>query len=313
MASTPHAGRNDRRDGRRHIVGPLILLLAGMVLLLNNLQVLPWSIWREIWPYWPAVLILLGVEALLTGRVAWGTLVLLVILAPLLGLAVSAGDLAAHWHTATREHGGPAASVFNQPLENASSALLEVQYGAGALVIGPLPPELQESVLADGQVYGHEGIRFETRSTQRDGRRTIRISPEDMGPNFDLGRLELRVSPTVPTDLKIESGVTEMTLDLERLRVPNLSLETGASKTTLILPAQGQTNAQIEGGAANINVTVPPNVAARIIVDGGPNRISVDEARFPRQDREYRSPNYESATDRVTLRIEVGASRVTVQ
>ena len=62
MASTapPERGRVWTRG--RHFVGPLILLVAGVLLLLNNLQVVPWSIWQSIWPYWPLLLVLLGVE-----------------------------------------------------------------------------------------------------------------------------------------------------------------------------------------------------------------------------------------------------------
>jgi hypothetical protein len=117
----------------------------------------------------------------------------------------------------------------------------------------------------------------------------------------------------VPIDLEIESGVSEMTLNLETLRVPKLSIETGASRASIVLPAHGQTNAMIEGGAARIDITVPKNVAARITLDGGPNQIHIDEQRFPRQGDVYQSPGFDTATDRVTLRIEVGASRLTVQ
>jgi hypothetical protein len=117
----------------------------------------------------------------------------------------------------------------------------------------------------------------------------------------------------VPIDLKLGAGASESTLDLEALRIPNLSIETGASRTRIVLPAHGETRAQIEGGIATIEVVVPPNVAARIMVDDGPNRVQIDERRFPRQRGEYRSPNFDTATDRVTLRIEVGASRLVVQ
>jgi predicted membrane protein len=106
-----------------------------------------------------------------------------------------------------------------------------------------------------------------------------------------------------------------MQLNLESLRIPNLSIETGASRANVILPSRGQTNAVIEGGAARIEVTIPENVAARITVESGPNQIQVDQSRFPRRGNsdQYVSPNYDSATDRVNLRIEVGASHLTVQ
>ena len=286
---------------------------TGVVLLLNNLQIVPWSFWREIWPYWPALLVLLGLEAIVTGRVAWGTLVLLVILLPLVGLIVTASDLAFRWHDATRATGEPGVPLARQPLDGAASASVEIEYGAGALDIGPLPADLAVDTLADGQVYGHGSLRFDAQSTLRNGRRTLQISPRQSGTMFDLGRLDLRLTPAVPVDLTVKSGASESTLNLEALRVPNLSLETGASRTRVVLPAQGETNARIEGGAATIEIVVPPNVAARILMKDGPNHVQIDQGRFPRQRDEYRSPSFDTATDRVTLRIEVGASQLIVQ
>ena len=35
-------------------------VLLGAVLLLNNLKVIPWDIWRDLWHYWPVLLILAG-------------------------------------------------------------------------------------------------------------------------------------------------------------------------------------------------------------------------------------------------------------
>ena len=313
MASTAAPERPSARARGRHLVGPLMLLGAGVLLLLNNLQIVPWSVWREIWPYWPVLLVLLGLEAIVTGRVAWGTLVLLVLLLPILGLVVTASDLAYRWNDATRSTAGPAVPLPRQPLEGATSASVEVEYGAGALDVGPLPPELAADTLADGRVYGHGSLRFDARSRLSNGRRILQISPGQAGNAFDLGRLDLRLTPTIPIDLEIEAGAAETTLDLETLRVPNLSIQTGASKMRIVLPARGETQARIEGGAAGIEVVVPPNVAARIVVDGGPNRVEIDERRFPRQGGEYRSASFDTATDRVTLRIEVGASRLVVQ
>src|SRR5690606_1211224 len=106
----------------RHVVGPLILLGAGVLLLLNNLQIVPWSIWQELWPYWPILLALLGLEAFITGRVAWGTLVFLVVLLPIVGLIVMAGDFPFRWHDAPRAPSGPGRPLARQSLDGATSA-----------------------------------------------------------------------------------------------------------------------------------------------------------------------------------------------
>jgi hypothetical protein len=313
VASTDVPGSSPRRTRGRHLIGPLLLLVAGVLLLLNNLQIVPWSIWREIWPFWPLLLVLLGLEALVTGRVAWGTLALLVLLLPILGFVVTASSFASRWHDETRGDVGRRTSTFHQGLDGASSATIQVEYGAGALDIGPLAGPPPANTLALGEVFGHGGTRFEAQSTLQNGRRILQVSPSHAGTMFDLGRLELRLTSAIPIDIEIESGASELTLNLETLRIPNLSIETGASQTRIVLPAQGETKVQIEGGAAGIEIVVPPNVAARIMVEEGPNRVQIDEQRFPRRGDEYRSPNFDTATDRATLRIDVGASRLVVQ
>lgn len=312
MASSPSG------QSRRHVVGPLILLAAGVLLLLNNLDLLPWSIWHDLWPYWPVLLVLLGLEAVLSGRVAWGTLVMLIVLLPILGIVVSAGSIGSRVRDATSAAPDRLVATSSQPLGETRAAAVEVEYGAGALQIGPLPGDLAASTLADANVYGRGGVRFENARMTDPARGLLRIRQrdDDHGPDggkFDFGRLEVRLSPSIPVDLKVSSGVTDSTLNLEALRVPNLTLETGASQTQIVLPAQGETMARIEGGAAKIEVTVPPNVAARIILSDGPNAVTIDERRFPRQNGEYRSAGFDTATDRVTLRIDVGASRLVVQ
>jgi hypothetical protein len=318
VASTAAPGQRPAWARGRHLVGPLLLLGAGVVLLLNNLQIVPWSIWRDIWPYWPVVLILLGLEAIVTGRVAWGTLVLMVLLLPLVGLSVAATSFTSQWQDATRRSPDRLTGSQRQPLGSLQSAAVDVEYGAGALDIGPLPAELAADTLADAQVYGRGAIRFENASPVEAGRGRTRIGQRDEErgmphDHFAPRRLDVRLSPSIPIDLRVSSGVSETTLRLQDLQVPNLRLETGVSNTHLYLPARGETSAQIEAGAAGIEITVPPNVAARIILDGGPNRVQIDERRFPRRGDEYRSPTFDTATDRVTLRIEVGASRLVVQ
>lgn len=46
---------------------PLFLVLIGFLLLLNNFELLPWSIWNTLFRFWPVILILIGLEILL-GR-----------------------------------------------------------------------------------------------------------------------------------------------------------------------------------------------------------------------------------------------------
>lgn len=44
---------------------PTLVLGAGIVLLLNTLNVVSWAVWEDIARFWPVVLIAIGLSALL--------------------------------------------------------------------------------------------------------------------------------------------------------------------------------------------------------------------------------------------------------
>lgn len=55
--------RHQRRE-RHGGLGAVLLITVGIILLLNNLEVLPWSIWENLWKFWPVLLILAGVDSI---------------------------------------------------------------------------------------------------------------------------------------------------------------------------------------------------------------------------------------------------------
>ena len=136
-----------------------------------------------------------------------------------------------------------------------------------------------------------------------------------LGPwNWGSGlNWEVQLNNDVPLRLKVEAGASQTDLDLTDLKVTELKLSTGASSTTVTLPAHaGLTNAKIEAGAAAVKLHVPGGVAARIRAKGGLASIDIDETRFPRTGDEYRSPDFDTAANRVEMRIETGVGSVRV-
>ncbi|MEN6369561.1 MAG: DUF5668 domain-containing protein [Thermotogota bacterium] len=49
------------------LILPLLVLGAGIVLLLNTLEVVSWAVWEDIARFWPVLLIAIGLSALLRG------------------------------------------------------------------------------------------------------------------------------------------------------------------------------------------------------------------------------------------------------
>lgn len=63
-----------QREQNDPITG-FLLLFAGVVLLLNSLEILPWSIWSEMFKFWPILVILFGLKILLGSSLLAHTLI----------------------------------------------------------------------------------------------------------------------------------------------------------------------------------------------------------------------------------------------
>ena len=298
-------------------VGPLLLIALGLGLLLTNLGLLPWEIWRTAVRLWPLVLVLLGLQALVTGRVDWAALLALLVAFALLSLGTRFLFPIPRGSGATV---APAAEVLRQGLEGAQQASIRVQFGGGELSIGSLD---QPGLLARGELAGERSGRLLSEYRVRGGVGMLEVRPDDPRPGrsffFNRGdgppdRLRLDLARGVPIDLEVQAGAADSRLDLRDLTIPSLRLSAGAARSTVTLPASGATRADVQAGAASVSIEVPPGVAASIRTAGsGLSRLSVDESRFPRTGQGYESPDYASATNRAELTLRAGAASVDVR
>lgn len=315
---------------RSSLVLPLLLIGLGLVFLLQNLGVLRWDIWGALARLWPLLLVAFGLELLLGRRV--GGLVLGVALAGVV-LAGTRAFAPFGWLPAAATPGRVSQTSFSHELRGATEGAVEVQFGAGRLTVGALEPRTRDQ-LASMAYEGPEGRRPSAEYRRRGSVGELVYAVQGDGPRHafpflpgagDPARMDVRLAPGVPLTLDVRAGAADSRLDLSKLRLSRLSLQTGASTTELVLPeAAGTTTAIVSGGASTLTIVVPENVAAQIRFDGGVSALDVDESRFPavedlsdgrrgRGGQRYRSPNYDSAQNRVDLRIEVGAATVTVR
>jgi hypothetical protein len=256
----------------------VILLLIGLLLLLSNLGIIAVNVWGAVWA---VVLIALGVGIL------WG---------------IVAGSSAAE----TEE--------VAIPLEGAASARVRVKHGAGRLRVsaGAAPDALVEGTFSGGLDY-----QARRRGEELDVEMSPRGFPFFMSPwnwrRHGLG-WTFNLNGAIPLDLAFETGAGEARLDLSELRVTDLRLQTGASSVQVTLPAQaGHTRAQIEAGAASISIRVPAEVAAQVRFEGGLASVNVDQSRFPRTGGVYRSPDYDTAQNKVDIEVEAGVGSFEVR
>lgn len=251
-----------------------ILILAGTLFLLNNLGILQIDVWGLLWPLF---LIALGISFL------WGTFF----------------------------RGETQVEHANVPLEGARRARVRVRHGAGHLQVtsGAMPGDLLEGDFGGGLDLNmrREGDLLDaTLSVSTPGFPFAWMPGETLDWSFRLNR-------EIPMALEFETGANETRLDLSDLLISELCLKSGASSTEVTLPAQaGHTRVEVSSGAASLRVTIPMGVAARIQTQGGLSSIRVDTIRFPQAGGVYQSPDYDTATNRIDLKIETGVGSIEV-
>lgn len=257
---------------------PLVLIAIGGVFLLRDLEVLEPDV-----SVWPFVLIAIGVGVVLSAL--------------------------------PRRHRGEV-TTEHVPLDGAASARIDVGHGAGQLTVGPgLDPDrlLAGSFAGGADVdVDRRGDHLAVRLRQR-GRGAVDYA---MPWNWSHGQTldwRLELTRRIPLELVFKTGANRSALDLRDLQVTDLRVETGASQTDVTLPAAGRVTATIKAGAAGVTITVPERTAARIVARTGLASVKVDQRRFPPDEGGYRSPDFETATDRAELTIEAGAAQVEVR
>lgn len=230
----------------------------------------------SIFPYiWPLALILLG-----------------------LWMVVSV-----YWRSGNTEE------TFSIPLENAKTVKYKFSHGAGQIEIKGGAPMGQALVglSADGV----------SKKSRLDGDRLdVRI---EAGASFipfvgpSGGVFQFQLSNEVPAVISVETGASQLDMDLRHVPASEIRLQTGASNSNVTLPAHGASHMSIEAGAASINIRIPDGVAGRVRIKEGLTSLNIDKLRFPQVDTHlYQSADYETAANRADINIEAGLGSLTI-
>ncbi len=201
------------------------------------------------------------------------------------------------------------AEKFSIPLEGAKEATLSINHGAGQI-------ELQAGANAGDFLTGSVGNGMEKKSRLADGKLDVKI---EAGPSFlpflgpEGGVWQYRLTPEIPTTLKVEAGASKLDVDLTDLRVTYFSFDGGAASLNLTLPARVESAiVEIDAGAASIDIGVPQGVALRLRTKSV-GSLNVDQQRFPpRESGIYQSADYEAAKYHAEVTVNGGATSINV-
>jgi LiaI-LiaF-like transmembrane region/N-terminal domain of toast_rack, DUF2154 len=297
-----------RRPHRSPVLGPLLLIGAGVVFLLNNVGVLPWSVWETLGRLWPLILIAIGLDLVLGRRSPALSLVVVLALVAIAVTTIYYGGLPG---------GKMQSSSLNVPLNGATAATVRIHSGVGSLNVDSAG---ETSALATGTLEYYDNSTAPSQDVSRDGQTvTLDLSQEGRGFNFSMfgenhaPHWNISLNRNVPLDLQVSQGTGSLTLDLEKLQVKSLNVEGGVGNTSVTMPAGGQVSASIKGGTGNIEVIVPKGAKARFSVDNGLGHVTADST-FTHTGNTYTTSSYTStAPDRLDITINHGVGNVDIR
>ncbi|MCL5676589.1 MAG: DUF5668 domain-containing protein [Firmicutes bacterium] len=290
----------------------LLLIALGMVFLLMNMGLLPWTFWWELASWWPLILVLVGI-GLLVGRRLPFSLVLFVVLVAMLVLSLTGAGAALRgpgfgpwfsgepWAWGGWRHSGsswgatPSRTTASRPLpEGVTSAEVTLETGGVGLTLDGSAPGLVDADLgywgeAPEVRTGRSGDTANVRISQA---KTVQVWPGRPAPSWNV-----HLTHQVPVDLRTRVGAIKGDLDLSQVKLQRLDVQAGAGDLRLIF---GQVDAKVpvslDVAASHVTLVVPAGVPVRIRAQnvlGGLRGLS-DLSKS--SDGTYSTPNFGTAS-----------------
>jgi hypothetical protein len=297
------------RRSRPGLLGPLLLITAGALLLLNQMGYLSWGVWETLLSFWPVILILIGIETL----ISLSRSPLLYLLGLLLLVVVVGGAVVYAVYTG----GGAATSVaaaqsetLREMLQDAGQGRAELRLGAGWLHVGALS---DSPAFVEGRIeYARYSRQVAREFRLSNGR--AEFSVEARNRNFPLWfssddngeRWQFDFTGRIPLELRVACAAGEVQLDLSKLQVTDLNVSHALGQTTVTLPAgagAGHSTAKISTALGEVVLEIPRGVGAKIKTSRLLGSVNLEGGSFAQSGDDYTTSNYGTAAYTVDVQI----------
>lgn len=295
-----------------------ILISVGVVLLLNTMDHLSWSVWFRIFSLWPVVLIAIGIELLFKKT----RLSFLAIISPLLFFAIILGPAFLHDSYLGVIHRTGKIYQWSEDLDSAlTEARASVRLNDGELVISSGTDKL---ISAQLDYFEREPvITYNASSLDSSARLKIRDREKRwLEWSFSKGRFhgawdrknwEIRLTELVPIDLTVYLNASHADLDLSELKVRVLDLETKASSAKLrISSLVDEVSARIESKASKVTISLPEDMALKIENHSNLSSTSFSWFTLKETDDGYETPDFDQATRKLILYLEGSLTKLKI-
>ena len=297
----------------------VILISAGVVLLLNTLGQLPWTVWIRIFSFWPVFLIAFGIELLFKKT----RLAFLAILSPLLFLLVILGPALFFETGVGKIHRAQQVYLWSQDLDsNLTRATVTIELRSGNLKLSSGTDKLVSAELD----YLERKPLVSYKHINSDSSATVEITDSERshwGWNLNKGwswdgwekkDWEIRLTDRVPINLKVNTKASRTDLDLSELKINNFDLEAKASNVEIkIGDLVNDVACKISVSASKLSLSFPEDMGLKIENHAKLSTTSFSHISLKETEDGYETPDFENAPRKLTLYLDGSAIKLKIK
>jgi len=300
-------------------IGFLILFLST-ILLLTTTGLVPWNIWLFVWQFWPMLFVIFG-AAFLMRR--WNLNFFLGLPVFILIFVIVSGGLWLTWKdqyfntdnfAEENTKGITVTRVSNEMPQKAEKAAVKIILGASNINVGSL------SGLSDSFIYdGTHASNFFTLNQKvalvgDEVRVDFKASPFIKRPfnSKSVNELKLDFSEKLEYSFDIETGVSDISLNLEKLKTKKLDIDAGASKLEIKLGQGSDTDINLKSGASSLKIYIPKDSGVRVKTKSALTSNNFESQGLVNTSSGWESKNWSESKKKVNIYMKSGASKVEI-
>ncbi len=291
---------------RNNIIFGVIIVFIGIFLLLNNLNLIRWSIIEVAFDLWPLILIAAGASIVFNDKKTIKLLVWIVFFA----IVIVYGFYLQYSRYQLPTNNNP--NVSYELESNVKTAALNLDLTGVDLKIN----SSSTTNLLDGYL-GNPNVN--KKIDYVDGGEKANIAFKEKTKRINLGSNKgyssnFYLSDKITWNIYGEIGAVSGNMDCRNLNVNNIDLDFGAGDIKLLLGSNvDNLNVSIGAGATNINIVVPKDLGVRVKLDGGLKHSNLNNLNWNLVNGWYVSPNYETSLSKAKIDVDMGVGNFNIK
>lgn len=292
----------------------VILLSVGIVLLLNNLGYVDWSVWVSILSLWPILLIAIGIEKIFAKT----SLSFVAYLSPILLLIAILGPAYYYYHHETDNvtYDGKIFRWEKEMSPPVKRGFATFDFKAGTLKTNASQDKL---VLAELDYWRREPLCLYNYS---DKDSTVKLEIKDRDHFwrgwFNPGsksrhQWDVFLSDKIPWDLEIENSVASGDFDFSGIILENLSVDSDASSLKIKLGNKARDlKAKIDSDVSKLELFLPKDAGLKIENRSSLSSTNFEDISVNHERKSYWTSNYDSAPSKIEISLRGDVSSLIV-